>query len=779
MKFGKKLLDQQYGPWVSYYLNYEQLKDVLEKSSRDDSLYSHHAESDSHADYSLTSSLPFTSSMKHHPVTAEFLSVFHVQLEKMLLFVVQEQGRIATELLTCRHRAHTATTEDEFNEIYAGYQQAGEKILRLVQFLDLNVTGIRKILKKHDKCMSVKLSKAFFLNRSGGVRLRGSRLVEPLLVQDHTLGALTTILEGGFLELAWNRQQTADMLLMSVPQTVRKVPQHQRLSSDPTLLANIASDSHSIPRPPTKKAPRLSWTPACSSKLPDSHGTALSSSSIGAMQRTFLWDPSHVRKRTSNELILLRIQAARNRLEESSSFVGMLANTLLMDGYPQVLEQEEEDEDLTATPVSDFLNLLSTFLHMTNYYIVAPTSGSYARKLGGDPSMASLIIGMTPVAALVSTILFSWWTNHSYKHALIFASSCSFVGNIFYAAGLPCDSIHIVMIGRLMNGFGSARSINRRYIADRFSRKERTAASAAFVTAGALGMAAGPLIASILNAVSPDDSDSRFWQVENAPGWVMMIVWGVYLIALIVWFRDPSKRSISTTKKDVGTNNEEAPLIQSRDQSKGVASNFEDEAPIWNNIPVMTTFLIYFVLKLVLEAVLSSSATLTEYYFDWNSSISGVYLASLGLSMLPANLVVSLLARRYDDRELIILMQLCMFLGCVGVIKYSAQYTVLQYVVGTFVMFVSSNALEGPNMSLLSKTIPKRWSQGIFNVGLLATEAGTAGRAVGDVLLSLFGKEGVEHLLNRTFVCFAVTSGATLLLSVRLYDDLEPSDKDD
>ena len=47
------------------------------------------------------------------------------------------------------------------------------------------------------------------------------------------------------------------------------------------------------------------------------------------------------------------------------------------------------------------------------------------------------------------------------------------------------------MIGRFFNGFGSARSINRRFIADTFSRSERTAASAAFVTAGALGMAVG------------------------------------------------------------------------------------------------------------------------------------------------------------------------------------------------------------------------------------------------------------------------------------------------
>jgi MFS family permease len=52
----------------------------------------------------------------------------------------------------------------------------------------------------------------------------------------------------------------------------------------------------------------------------------------------------------------------------------------------------------------------------------------------------------------------------------------------------------MVLIGRFLNGFGSARAINRRYIADTFSKADRTAASADFVTSGALGMAMGPAI---------------------------------------------------------------------------------------------------------------------------------------------------------------------------------------------------------------------------------------------------------------------------------------------
>jgi len=133
---------------------------------------------------------------------------------------------------------------------------------------------------------------------------------------------------------------------------------------------------------------------------------------------------------------------------------------------------------------------------MTNYYIVAPTSGLYAARLGSTEALSGIIIGMTPWAALVSSILYSWWANHSYKSALIFASACSLIGNVLYALALPCNSLTMVIIARLLNGFGGARAINRRYIADVFTSHERTAASVAFVTAVALGMTVGPGVSS-------------------------------------------------------------------------------------------------------------------------------------------------------------------------------------------------------------------------------------------------------------------------------------------
>lgn len=82
-------------------------------------------------------------------------------------------------------------------------------------------------------------------------------------------------------------------------------------------------------------------------------------------------------------------------------------------------------------------------------------------------------------------------------------------------------------------------------------------------------------------------------------------------------------------------------------------------------------------------------------------------------------------------------------------------------------------------MSLLSKTIPKSWSRGIFNVGLLATEAGTLGRAVGDLLLSVWGFKGLGTLLNHTFRTMSILSAMSVALTMYFFEHMEPNEKDD
>ena len=94
----------------------------------------------------------------------------------------------------------------------------------------------------------------------------------------------------------------------------------------------------------------------------------------------------------------------------------------------------------------------------------------------------------------------------------------------------------------------------------------------------------------------------------------------------------------------------------------------------------------------------------------------------------------------------------------------------------TLIVVVASNMVEGPNMSLLSKTIPKAWRKGFLNVGLLATEAATSGRTAGDAFLVICGSQGIEHQLNYTFVTMTAVTAFTIYVSYKFYDSLIPTE---
>lgn len=84
--------------------------------------------------------------------------------------------------------------------------------------------------------------------------------------------------------------------------------------------------------------------------------------------------------------------------------------------------------------------------------------------------------------------------------------------------------------------------MNRRYISDCVPAKIRMQASAAFVSASALGMACGPALAGLLQ------TNFKLYKLtfnqDTLPGWVMAAAWFVYLIWLWISFREPSHETV-------------------------------------------------------------------------------------------------------------------------------------------------------------------------------------------------------------------------------------------
>ena len=69
-------------------------------------------------------------------------------------------------------------------------------------------------------------------------------------------------------------------------------------------------------------------------------------------------------------------------------------------------------------------------------------------------------------------------------------------------------------------------------------------------------------------------------------------------------------------------------------------------------------------------------------------------------------------------------------------------------------------------MSLLSKKIPRSMSSGTCNAGLLATQAGSAGRFIGNLALTLFGQVLGGQLDEKIILFDLLMNGSLLTVSL-------------
>ena len=177
--------------------------------------------------------------------------------------------------------------------------------------------------------------------------------------------------------------------------------------------------------------------------------------------------------------------------------------------------------------------------------------------------------------------------------------------------------------------------------------------------------------------------------------------------------------------------------------------------------------LIYFMLKYAMEILLSESSVVTSYYFGWNTSTIAVFLAILGLTVLPVNAIVgTYISNMFEDRQILVASEVVLLAGVLLSFRVAGtSYTAAQYVCSAALTFVAAEVLEGVNLSLLSR--------GTFNGGLLSTEAGTLARVAADGTITLAGGLlGRAALLNSTLLPSLLVCLASIAATLSTYNSL-------
>ncbi|KAK3158724.1 hypothetical protein QOZ80_2AG0140790 [Eleusine coracana subsp. coracana] len=692
VNFGKRLMADQLEEWKEYYINYKMMKKKVKQ-------YVQQTQSEG---------------KNRDQVLKEFSRVLDDQIEKIVLFLLQQQGHLARRIENLGEQRAVLMEQSDVAQICQlrqAYRNVGYDLVKLLRFVDMNATGIRKILKKFDKRFQYKFTDYYVSTRA-----------------NHPYSQLQQIIK-----------QVGVVAVVGA------------------LSRNLAS-------------------------LQDHQGSFYS---IYDNPSIILKDP-----------VIEQINQSVQRLTHSTNFLHFLGHHALI--VPEDLQSSSDlVDDRSYHFLSLLLNLVNTFLYMVNTYIIVPTADDYSVSLGAAATVCGVIIGSMAVAQIFSSVYFSAWSNRSYFRPLVFSSIMLFFGNLLYALAYDMSSLTVLIVGRLLCGLGSARAVNRRYISDCVPLKIRLQASAGFVSASALGMACGPALAGLLQTKMK--VYGLTFNQNTLPGWVMCVAWLAYLFWLWISFKEPGHiaRENSSVSSDSGHrvsgNLEDGlgqPLLidakEVQDQD-GEDNDDNDEDTEDSHKPatsivdayrlltpsVKVQLLIYFMLKFAMEILLSESSVVTTFYFKWTTSTVAIFLAVLGLTVLPVNIIVgSYVTNLFQDRQILVASEIMVLIGIVMSFCFTPHYSVPQYVSSALITFVFAEVLEGVNLSLLSRVMSSRLSRGTYNGGLLSTEAGTLARVAADMTITAAGYLGQSRLLNATLLPSLVICVTSIVATFCTYNSL-------
>jgi len=733
VKFGERLnFEARRLPesWRDFFLDYETLKKRLEVATEAEGREEEDAQARDFIRKATRNS---------------FQHLLDSELEKVLAFYKRHAAILVIDIdelkEETRHISETITlapeiedfpkTNQELKNLADLWVKKAKCLENLLLFLSLNMEGLRKIMKKYKKCAPSQVQSRPGLvtlrldheSLPGGFVEQGSFLPADIVeeincMKDHTeLVACSQAIKEAFLQLDVMRS-----VLYS-----KKKSGRSRFLSVPVR----------IPLPVSRRAQQ----------------------SIRVLKES-------IGNYTDLSPIIRALSEAQKRANENLSVIQ--ATPAVLETQVGIFTAPPPDEAAFATLPGLIANLLSAFMYMTNYNLVLPTNEEFCIHIGSYGSMTGVIVGMADLTAVGISILYGWWSNTSFKQPLIASSALCIVGNILYCFAWDAGSFGLVLLlaGRLLTGMGSCRAVNRRYIADFVSKKRRTAASAAFVAASAGGSAVGPLLAVPLSMVKPSKVLGRFsLNSITAGGWLMVLCWFVFALYILFRFQDPPMNRDTDSSDDEesalseSVQNEDhpqmLPKVRESNESESNLSQplLEPEARVsgFDMQPAYLCILSLFALKFMQQGMISSAPEFTHQFYHWSSSAIGFFLSIISIGMLPVNFLVAVVASFFSDRKLLLCAEIFAVVGVLCMLSYNGSAPIIYlYITGTLLVYSSTIVMESVSMSLLSKKIPPSMSRGTCNAGLLATQAGSFGRFIGNMLITIYGGMLGGHLNSLT-----------------------------
>lgn len=525
----------------------------------------------------------------------EFTSQLDNEIKKFFKFYKELEKRLYNDVY--KNLKTTTYSDLTLLEIFKELHNIEELcsfLLEVCEFINLNVTGVRKILKKFDKKFELQYNPIalFYLgnaleNSDSGLLyiLKFKCIDDSSAIIERLLNDLDYLKDKQFSLIQEKNKIEVDNLRHSTPYTLTKNNKNDYNFSNSNnnirKTGQFKDIDNALEEPFLIKELKIEDLKLDKTDLLKSKITEKIYNLKKQLEKV---DESNDMIRNSVENWTLIIQNNLRMISDKDAEFKLwkqketkLANNeiIIKNLTPQIQEILVEEKPHHSI-FNIWVCLIHTCVNSLNSTIVFPTNSRYIESIGASSFLTGIVIASTHFAAIGFTFLYSNWTNSSYRSPLLFSIVAYFFGNIFYSYSGYFESIYPMIIGRFLIGVGSARVINRRYLIDHVEEAHLLHYSLLYVILTCIGHVLGPLLAvfilllkdySFLNGII-------VFNMFTWPAWVCSLVWVVGLFVVYVYFKDPENLK---NKGESGINNNQEEYEELTKVNKEINTNQNNE----------------------------------------------------------------------------------------------------------------------------------------------------------------------------------------------------------
>jgi len=375
------------------------------------------------------------------------------------------------------------------------------------------------------------------------------------------------------------------------------------------------------------------------------------------------------------------------------------------------------------------------FFEMVGYMAITPSLIFYVEDLGGTHTQYGLILSACSLSSFCCMSLYASWVDsngNQYRLPFLVGNTLLVLGNLLYflaikfvveeegaSSSSTSSGIYVALLARCIYGMGAASgSISFTYIGAVFDHDDLTAASNYLSFAQFGGMAAGPLLNTIIGHI---DTEWRLWggrislpiNPHNSVGLVMAGIDFAMLVFLYFFLPEPAPKPTEVTHDDdatnrnnTGTTNEEG-----RNTKLGWWDVFH-AVPSYINLwlPIFCIICLNANYSLIETAFAPAAA----HGLGWGPVQISEVLGASSVVLAITTGVSMVVATRYQvhNSTMIIIGKLCWFIG--GILLYIlwtfpvSEQQSWRYIVPIFISFVGFPFIGAPARSIYTIEIASK-----------------------------------------------------------------------